>query len=93
MSRHIPASKQKEKPTGNYKHISKDINRLEDKKLITGSEKYIDDINVPGMAHAASLRSPFAHADKSKVPRRFRLLRVESPPVVADLQQDVAVEG
>lgn len=62
MSRHIPASKQKEKPAGNYKHIGKGINRLEDKRLITGSGKYIDDINVAGMAHAASLRSPFAHA-------------------------------
>ncbi|GIV96944.1 MAG: aldehyde dehydrogenase [Herpetosiphonaceae bacterium] len=38
------------------------IKRREDPKLITGQGNYIEDINLPGMLHAAILRSPFAHA-------------------------------
>jgi carbon-monoxide dehydrogenase large subunit len=30
--------------------------------LITGEAKYLDDIQLPGMLHAAILRSPYAHA-------------------------------
>jgi carbon-monoxide dehydrogenase large subunit len=38
------------------------IRRREDPRLITGSATYTDDIVLPGMAHAAILRSPHAHA-------------------------------
>lgn len=38
------------------------IRRREDPRLITGSATYTDDIRLPGMAHAAFLRSPHAHA-------------------------------
>lgn len=38
------------------------IKRREDPRLITGEAKYLDDIQLPGMAYAAILRSPFAHA-------------------------------
>ncbi len=38
------------------------IKRREDPKLITGRAKYTDDLQLPGMAYAAILRSPFAHA-------------------------------
>ena len=38
------------------------IRRREDPRLITGSAKYTDDIVLPGMLHAALLRSPYAHA-------------------------------
>src|SRR5262249_26747184 len=36
--------------------------RKEDLRLLTGSGHYLDDINLPGQAHAALLRSPHAHA-------------------------------
>jgi len=67
----IPPSRQKEKPTGHYKWIGKSIKRLEDPKLLLGRGTYIDDVRLPGMLHAAMLRSPHAHArirtiDKSK---------------------------
>lgn len=38
------------------------IKRKEDPRLITGEAKYLDDLQLPGMAHAAILRSPHAHA-------------------------------
>jgi len=38
------------------------IKRREDPALITGRGKYTDDLNAPGMAHAAIVRSPYAHA-------------------------------
>lgn len=38
------------------------IKRREDPKLITGQAKYTDDLKLPGMLHAAIVRSPYAHA-------------------------------
>jgi len=38
------------------------IKRVEDPIFITGEAKYIDDLKLPGMAHVAVLRSPYAHA-------------------------------
>jgi len=38
------------------------IKRREDPRLITGEAKYLDDIQLPNMLHAAILRSPYAHA-------------------------------
>jgi aerobic carbon-monoxide dehydrogenase large subunit len=38
------------------------IRRREDPRLITGTARYTDDITLPGMVHAAMLRSPHAHA-------------------------------
>ncbi|MCG3141356.1 MAG: Carbon monoxide dehydrogenase large chain [Anaerolineae bacterium] len=42
--------------------LGQSIKRREDPRLITGEAKYIADIELPGMLHAAVLRSPFAHA-------------------------------
>ena len=39
------------------------IRRREDPRLITGRAPYTDDIKLPGMVHAAILRSPHAHAN------------------------------
>ncbi len=38
------------------------IRRREDPALITGQGKYTDDLTLPGMLHAAMVRSPHAHA-------------------------------
>ena len=56
------------------------IRRHEDPRLLTGTATYTDDLTLPGMLHAAMLRSPHAHA---------RVLRVDvgrakaAPGVVA----------
>ena len=38
------------------------IARLEDPALLRGVARYVDDISLPGMLHAAFVRSPFGHA-------------------------------
>lgn len=42
--------------------IGKRVRRNEDPRLLTGSALFVDDVQLPGMAHAAFLRSPYAHA-------------------------------
>jgi carbon-monoxide dehydrogenase large subunit len=62
--------------------IGRSIRRKEDRRLLTGGGRYVDDIHLPGMLHAALVRSPHAHA---------RVLRVDAgrarraPGVVAVL--------
>ena len=58
----IPRSRQKEAPRGAYRWIGRSMKRVEDPRLLTGHGNYADDIHLPGMAHAAALRSPHAHA-------------------------------
>jgi carbon-monoxide dehydrogenase large subunit len=38
------------------------IKRSEDPRILTGAGRYVDDIKLPGMLHAAYVRSPMAHA-------------------------------
>ena len=38
------------------------IKRREDPRLLTGTARYTDDIQLPGILHAAIVRSPHAHA-------------------------------
>ncbi len=43
--------------------------RKEDRRLVTGAGRYVDDLRLPGTAHLAIVRSPHAHA---------RVLRVDA---------------
>jgi carbon-monoxide dehydrogenase large subunit len=45
------------------KLVGKRIRRREDPRLITGTATYVDDIVMPGMLHAAIVRSPHAAAN------------------------------
>src|SRR5215471_14676894 len=38
------------------------VKRSEDPRILTGAGRYVDDIKLPGMLHAAFVRSPLAHA-------------------------------
>src|ERR1700730_17132939 len=38
------------------------IKRSEDPRILTGAGRYVDDVKLPGMLHAAFVRSPMAHA-------------------------------
>ncbi|MGE5691058.1 MAG: xanthine dehydrogenase family protein molybdopterin-binding subunit [Pseudomonadota bacterium] len=42
--------------------IGAPVRRVEDARLITGAAKFLDDLQLTGMVHAAILRSPYAHA-------------------------------
>jgi len=43
-------------------HVGRSIRRKEDPRMIAGRANYVDDIVLPGMLHAAIVRSPEAHA-------------------------------
>lgn len=49
------------------KYFGQPVQRLEDKFLLTGNAKFIDDIELPGMLHAAFYRSDYAHARILKI--------------------------
>ena len=42
--------------------VGQKIVRVEDRRILTGRGKYVDDVNLPNMLHASFVRSPFAHA-------------------------------
>ena len=42
--------------------VGESVKRSEDVRILTGTGSYVDDIQLPGMLHAAFLRSPLAHA-------------------------------
>lgn len=44
------------------KFIGKRVKRNEDPRLLTGQALFVDDVEIPGMLHAAFLRSDYAHA-------------------------------
>jgi aerobic carbon-monoxide dehydrogenase large subunit len=43
------------------------VPRKEDLRLLTGRGRYVSDLALPGMLHAAFVRSPYAHADVNGV--------------------------
>ncbi len=48
---------------GATKYIGQRIARREDPRFLTGRTRYVDDIRLPGLVHAAFVRSFHAHAD------------------------------
>jgi carbon-monoxide dehydrogenase large subunit len=42
--------------------VGQSVQRKEDRRLVTGHGRYVDDVNVPGLLHGAFLRSEFAKA-------------------------------
>src|SRR5882757_11221965 len=56
------------------------VKRNEDRKLLTGQALFVDDVELPGMLHAAFLRSQVAHARILKIDVSKALQR---PGVVA----------
>jgi len=48
--------------TSGQLRIGQPVQRLEDQALLTGTARFIDDLELPGAAHAAFVRSPHVHA-------------------------------
>ena len=70
------------------------IRRREDPRLITGTATYTDDLALPGMVHAAMLRSPHAHAritriDTSRAKRAEGVVAVYTSPDLGDALKPV----
>jgi carbon-monoxide dehydrogenase large subunit len=47
--------------------IGEPVRRKEDRRLLTGRGKYAGDVRLPGLVHAAVLRSPHAHARLGRI--------------------------
>ena len=57
-----PPGRQKERPDQRLNVIGTRMLRKEDPRFLIGRGRFVDDIALPNMAHAAVLRSPHAHA-------------------------------
>jgi carbon-monoxide dehydrogenase large subunit len=55
------------------KLVGRSVARLEDEPLLRGEGRFIDDIRLPGMLHAAFVRSPHAHAAIRRIDRSAAL--------------------
>ena len=49
------------------RYVGARVQRLEDPRLLAGRGSYIDDHAMPGMLHAAFVRSSLAHAEVASV--------------------------
>jgi carbon-monoxide dehydrogenase large subunit len=47
--------------------VGQPMRRVEDQRFLTGQGRYNDDVNLPGQAYGALLRSPLAHAEISSI--------------------------
>ncbi len=47
--------------------VGQAVRRVEDERFLKGEGRYVDDIVLPGMVHAAFVRSPFAHAKIGRI--------------------------
>src|SRR3989442_13148436 len=45
------------------RYLGSSVTRVEDRRLLAGTGRFVDDVAVPGMAHAAFLPSPSPHAE------------------------------
>jgi carbon-monoxide dehydrogenase large subunit len=67
------------------------VARKEDRRFITGAGRYTDDMTVPGMRHAAFVRSQHAHADVKKIDASAAL---KMPGVIAVLTgKEIKADG
>src|SRR3990172_11586897 len=69
-------------PAATPRLVGASLKRKEDRRFLTGSGRYVDDLRVPGLAHLALVRSPPAHARVVRIDAR-RALRL--PGVLAVL--------
>jgi CO/xanthine dehydrogenase Mo-binding subunit len=74
---------------GARRWLGKSINRVEDPRFLRGEGRYVDDIKLANMAHAAIVRSPHAHArivsiDTSKAEALPGVIRVVTGADVAE---------
>lgn len=73
-------------------YIGARMTRREDRRLVTGRSRFVDDLDVPDVLHAAILRSPHAHArivsiDTTRARVLDGVVTVVTAKDVADIQK------
>ena len=66
--------------------VGRPLRRREDERILRGRTRYLDDIDPPGAAHVAFVRSPFAHARVAGVEVPAELDGVFAVITAADLE-------
>jgi carbon-monoxide dehydrogenase large subunit len=79
--------------TAKKKFVGQRITRNEDPRLLTGQALFVDDVHLPGMLHAAFLRSDYAHArilsiDASVARQRAGVVAVYTAEDMGDFWQE-----
>jgi CO/xanthine dehydrogenase Mo-binding subunit/aerobic-type carbon monoxide dehydrogenase small subunit (CoxS/CutS family) len=57
-----PATERPAAAAGALRVVGRSVERSDARDKVTGRARYVTDLELPGMAHAALLRSPYAHA-------------------------------
>jgi aerobic carbon-monoxide dehydrogenase large subunit len=76
--------------------VGRPVRRREDERILRGRTRYLDDIDPPGAAHVAFVRSPFAHARIGRVEVPDGLEGVFAVITAGDLEgrvRDLPVQG
>jgi carbon-monoxide dehydrogenase large subunit len=76
--------------------VGRPLRRREDERILRGGTRYLDDIDPPGAAHVAFVRSPFAHARINGIEVPDGLEGVVAVITAADLEgrvSDLPVQG
>ena len=76
------------------KTFGQNLRRLEDPDLVRGRARFVDDINMPGMLHAAFVRSAHAHALIRNIDKQaaLALKGVHAVFTLADLKPHLTTE-
>ncbi len=74
-------------------HVGRPVKRVEDPKLVTGSDPYVNDVRLAGAAIVAFVRSPHAHAaiERLDVGRARAMPGVLAVLTGADVNADIGV--
>ncbi|RMG54246.1 MAG: xanthine dehydrogenase family protein molybdopterin-binding subunit [Acidobacteria bacterium] len=74
---------------GERRYVGEAIPRVEDRRLVTGTSHYVDDIRLPGMLHVVLVRSPYGHAEI----KRIETAKAETMPGVVAVLTGEALRG
>src|SRR5439155_620720 len=72
------------------KYFGAAVRRLEDPRFLRGEGRFVDDVTLPGVLHAAFLRSPHAHATIVKI--RTDAAKTKPGVVAVFTHADLALE-
>src|SRR5262245_33584235 len=61
--------------SGDRQLVGVSLKRKEDRRLLVGGGRYVEDVRLPGLLHLAVVRSPHAHARIVGIDRRAALAR------------------
>src|SRR4051812_9203526 len=82
--------------------IGQSVARKEDRRLLTGRGRYVDDIQLPGTLHAVFVRSPIARgrivgidvaSARSAPGVRAVLTAADINPIVLDMRSTIEIFG